>query len=54
MYYEIDQATLKTRYCGHLYSPLNPKWTLLDHPDGFSLCMGALSDGGVLKWSKDH
>jgi hypothetical protein len=28
---EMYQATLKKRYCGHLYSPPLPKWTLCDH-----------------------
>ena len=28
-----DQATIKMRYCGHLYSRLLGKWTHLDQPD---------------------
>jgi hypothetical protein len=41
---EMYQATLKKRYCGHLYSPPNPIWSVLDLPGGFSLSMG----GGAL------
>src|ERR1700677_1431073 len=31
------QASLKTRYCGHLYSSLIRKWTWVDHRDQVSL-----------------
>jgi hypothetical protein len=34
--HENDQATIKTRYCGHLYSPFLRKWTLLDQRDQVS------------------
>ena len=37
--HENHQATLKTRYCGHLYSPLLRKWTRLDHRGWVSHCM---------------
>jgi len=36
--HENDQATIKTRYCGHLYSPFLHKWTLLDQRDQVSYC----------------
>jgi hypothetical protein len=35
-----DQATIKTRYCGHLYSLLLCKWTHLDQPDRVFYCKG--------------
>ena len=35
-----DQATIKTRYCGHLYSLLLRKWTRLDQTDRVFYCMG--------------
>lgn len=38
--YENDQATIKMRYCGHLYSPLLQKWTRLDQRDQVFYCMG--------------
>ena len=38
--HENDQATMKTRYCGHLYSRLWVKWTHLDQPDQVFYCMG--------------
>jgi hypothetical protein len=38
--YENDQATIKMRYCGHLYSPLLKKWTHLDQKDQVFYCMG--------------
>jgi hypothetical protein len=31
------QASMKTRYSGHLYSSLIAKWTWVDHRDQFSL-----------------
>jgi len=37
--HENHQATIKTRYCGHLYSPLLRKWTHLDHREWVSHCM---------------
>jgi hypothetical protein len=37
--HENDQATMKTRYCGHLYSPLLRKWTHLDQRGWVSYCM---------------
>jgi hypothetical protein len=36
--YKNDQATIKTRYCGHLYSPLLQKWTCLDQRDQLFYC----------------
>lgn len=36
--HENDQATMKTRYCGHLYSPLLRKWTHLDQRDQVFYC----------------
>ena len=42
--HENHQATIKTRYCGHLYSPLLHKWTYLAHRVQVSYHMG-----GVLK-----
>jgi len=38
--HENDQATIKTRYCGRLYSPLLRKWTHLDHREWVSYYMG--------------
>jgi hypothetical protein len=35
---ENDQATLKKRYCGHLYSPLLRKWTHLHQRGQVSYC----------------
>jgi hypothetical protein len=37
------QATMKTRYCGHLYSSLLRKWTWWDHRDQVSYYM----EGGL-------
>jgi len=37
--HENDQATIKTRYCGHLYSPLLRKWTYFDLGGQVSYCM---------------
>jgi hypothetical protein len=37
--HENDQATIKTRYCGHLYSPLLRKWTCWDQRGWVSYCM---------------
>ena len=37
--HENDQATIKTRYCGHLYSPLLRKRTCWDHRAWVSYCM---------------
>jgi hypothetical protein len=34
--HENDQATIKTRYCGHLYVHFLHKWTLLDQRDQVS------------------
>lgn len=37
--HENDQATIKTRYCGHLYSPLLRKWTCWGQTGWVSYCM---------------
>jgi hypothetical protein len=37
--HENDQATMKTRYCGHLYSPLLRKRTCWDQRGWVSYCM---------------
>ena len=37
--HENDQATIKTRYCGHLYSPLLRKWTYWSQRGWVSYCM---------------
>jgi hypothetical protein len=41
--HENDQATMKTRYCGHLYSPLLRKRTCWDQRGWVSYCM----EGGL-------
>jgi hypothetical protein len=44
--HENNQATIKKRYCGHLYSPLLRKWTHLDQRDRVFYCMGEGTDTG--------
>jgi hypothetical protein len=37
--HEKDQATMKTRYCGHLYSRFLEKWTCVHQRDWVSYYM---------------
>jgi hypothetical protein len=38
--HENDRATIKKRYCGHVYSPLLHKRTHLDHREWVSYYVG--------------